>query len=468
MEPEVNLIKPTEATPIPEMPKEKDITHVSDFLSPVGVEIAEKHSIVGIRMEDKPADKVEDDIVVAFEITGSTTNLVYAGSSYDIKNFDLDKIFCAYSRKGLNLSGPTIRAMLGVDEALFRALTAKLGLSKECEPFCPATLETMEASALYVYLEDLVSEVLDVYIKNDGTVATQITKTYKEAIVKYQNQDLYIRSQMESLKHSLPKVGVRPMKSVPMKISNISHLVIPDMHIGIQQPNYNKDIVREKLAEILEFVRYEPNLHVHFMGDIIHTVSGMNHPDNWKSIGPDDYGSNAITNPYEILLDFLSAIPGLTKVTMVGGNHDRMAADKKMENDAEAGKLLAYFLNISLVGIPVIFNSSMIIDNDDPNLVMINLHGVNPIDKESGQRIAWEFGDKSKFTYINTAHLHRRKVDPKDDNLKFRKVQLQAFCPIDKYGKTVAHPSLAGVVLIESTTLNKLPIVTDYPLHYDA
>ena len=117
--------------------------------------------------------------------------------------------------------------------------------------------------------------------------------------------------------------------------------------------------------------------------------------------------------------------------------------------------------------VTITFDSYRIVDDRDPNLTIIMLHGDKPVDKESGQSIAWEYGNPAKFNYIAIAHMHSRKQFPKDDGLKFRKESFPAFCPADTYSKTVAHGSLPGYKIVKATSKNGLPMVLDIPLKYD-
>jgi hypothetical protein len=245
------------------------------------------------------------------------------------------------------------------------------------------------------------------------------------------------------------------------------HLFIPDMHIGLVQSNYDLAIVRKQLEYILKFIpSVDDNVHVHFMGDIIHSVSGLNHKNSWKNMDPQVTGAEAIIQPYKLLVEFLGAIKGLQTVNIVGGNHDRMSSSHDEENTGEGAKLIAFMLKETLNTVNVNFNSYRTIDDTDPNITVILLHGDKPVDRESGQSIAWTHGNPKKFNYIMTAHMHSRKQNPKDDGLNFRKEALPAFCPMDTYSQTVAHGSLPGVKML-LTGENKLPITFDIPLRYD-
>jgi hypothetical protein len=146
-------------------------------------------------------------------------------------------------------------------------------------------------------------------------------------------------------------------------------------------------------------------------------------------------------------------------------NHDRLESAKDQENTGEGAKLIAFMLQETLKHVPVTFNSYRIIDDTDPKLTIILLHGDKSIDKDSAQSIAWNYGNSSKFNYIMTAHMHSRKLNPKEDGLTYRKEALPAFCPIDTYGQTVANGSLPGVKIIHSSE-DGLPIVLDLPIYY--
>lgn len=205
------------------------------------------------------------------------------------------------------------------------------------------------------------------------------------------------------------------------------------------------------------------------MGDIIHSVSGLNHQDTWKNMDPKSVGAEAIIQPYILLAEFISSLSYLKTVNIVGGNHDRLQSNKAQENTGEGAKLVSFMLAESLKheNVRVTFDPNKIVNNDDPRLVMIVLHGDKPIDKAPGQEIAWNLGNPNKFNYIVAAHTHSRKQEPKNDGLTFRKETLSAFCPADDYAKTVAHGSLPGVKVVAGIYDSGLPLVNDIPLYYE-
>ena len=418
-------------------------------------------------------DKVEDPAYEERDVEEDYMfELKRGGITHKVDRVTVDIVICAYSRQGLNLTTGLIQSILDISPDIVKAIIYNLNINKESKPYSQYSEDNLEASDLYNELNDNLSYLLDRWKENDGTTITKLNKVYKKSILLEQQKDLKFKALVSDLVNKLPKVSFDSMESSSIEDLqedgyDHSHIFIPDMHIGLEQDNYNTDIIRKQLEYILTFIEEAPNVHVHFMGDIIHSVSGLNHRDTWKNMDPSSTGAEAIIQPYKLLVEFLSTIENLHSVNIVGGNHDRISSNRSEENTGEGAKLIAFMLQETLEDIPVNFDSFRIVDNEDPKMTVILLHGDKPVDKEPGQSIAWTYGNPDKFNYIMTAHMHSRKQMPKDDGLTFRKEALPAFCPSDNYAKTVAHGSLPGFKLVSAGS-NKLPLVMDIPLHYDA
>ena len=383
----------------------------------------------------------------------------------------VDLIYCGYSNKGLNLTKGELQQVLNASYDEVQGTISKFKIFKDSEPYSKFTNSIMSNTDLFQYVSDNADWMIDRLHKTDGSILTTMVRKYKKELFKALNRDLKEKALFEDLKEALKDV---PQINYPESIlddgkfggkgETFVHLFIPDMHIGLNQSNYNNEVIKAKLASIAaDFKEIELPVIIYFMGDIIHSVSGLNHKDNWKAMAQDTSGANAIINPYVLLRDFLSGFNNLYKVMMVGGNHDRLQNDKKAEDTAEGAKIIAYMLNETL-SIPVAFDPGMVISDVDPNLRVIIMHGDYPIDKADGQRVAWEYGDSNKFNYILTAHTHSRQQKPNDDGLKFRKETLPAFCPSDDYAKKVAHASAPGykIALFTDGGLRTTDIMLDY------
>jgi hypothetical protein len=306
--------------------EDDDTSDLTSFVAPITDEfspIREPSQDFMDSLEDDPVppSNVQEDLKEQYKIVNGEYQLPHRGAFFILSVEKVDRVFCAYSRKGLNLSGPMVQSILKLSSEEFHSIVYHLGLNKESTPYAPYTAIRMDSSDLYSYLGDMVSYLMNIIHKADGTVSTQMVKEYKEAIVRQNNQELLFNTRFDEIKKLLPQVVVTPTRKLEgsTNMPGITHVIIPDMHIGIEQSNYNYDIIVSKLGEVLSFIDPLPRVHVSFMGDVIHSVSGLNHPDTWKNMSLDGHGANAIIRPYEILLNFLAAIPELERVNFVGG-----------------------------------------------------------------------------------------------------------------------------------------------------
>jgi len=417
--------------------------------------------------EDAPSVETE---VCEFNYTDVYTTTI-KGTIYSFKYDLIDKIYCGYSRRGLNLTSAVVQQLVDLDVTELGIIMRNLRITKDSMPYSVYSQANLNEALLYNLLEKNIDYMLDKLQQSDGSTNTKLNKLYKKFIILQQNNDLKFRSLISDIKAELPNVSIDRDQFMPRYGTSrypIIHLFIPDMHIGMNQDNYNIEIIKNQLKYVITTVNKieAGQVNVHFMGDIIHSVSGLNHKDSWKNMAQGTSGAEAIIQPYKLLSTFLRNIDNIGKVDFVGGNHDRLASNKAEDSTAEGAKLIAYMLDETFTNITIEFDPYRIVDNTDPALTIITLHGDKPIDKASGQSIAWEYGDSSKFNYIAVAHMHSRRQNPTDDGLRFRKESFPAFCPSDTYSKTVAHGSMPGFKIVY-VDQGKAPTILDIPLTYD-
>lgn len=238
----------------------------------------------------------------------------------------VDQIFCAYSKKGLNYSGPSIMSVLEVNKKVFSTLVAKLGLSKESEPLSPFTLTVLSAVKQNERIAELTGELLEKFAESDSGIAEGIVKEYKK---KYTDLVFNSNQKREVYEHIIDKLPQIKLSKYNYKAKFESDLplyvVIGDMHIGMEASTFNY----EKAKEALTTMSFEINalvenkgyndVYLLFLGDIPHTVSGVNHANMWKDIEPGLWGADAIIKPYELLIEFMSNTHNITKIYAVGG-----------------------------------------------------------------------------------------------------------------------------------------------------
>jgi len=293
-----------------------DFTEMSDMFQAMGftqiINPWESNGVVNNTVEEPDNTIDGTDMVI----------LDYSSNKYQFNRTDIDKLFCAYSRKGLNLTNVVSQELLGFTGEEFRAIVARTGLNKESEPYSDYSASMLSDADLYKELDDNINFLLDKLQKHDGTVVTPLVKQYKKAILKYSLADLRFSAMVEELKDSLEAIKINTLpRPVHKEIGDQlhTHIFIPDIHIGLYQDNYNIDIVRHKLGEVAEIARDMPRIHLHFLGDIIQSVSGLNHDNSWKNMTPGVHGANAIIEPFKLLRDFILSFNDIYSVDIVGG-----------------------------------------------------------------------------------------------------------------------------------------------------
>jgi hypothetical protein len=165
-------------------------------------------------------------------------------------------------------------------------------------------------------------------------------------------------------------------------------------------------------------------------------------------------------------MNFLLDIENLNLVTSVGGNHDRMHNDKNLEESNEGAKLLFYMIQSALKSVGVkVFHTNHRTLLEDGNLVFINLHGDQGLDKKISEKIIWRYGDQSKFNFILEGHFHSRIIPKDEDGANFRKMHCPSFCPTDGYAERLGLDSTPGWLMIIEK--DELPMVVDIPIQYN-
>jgi hypothetical protein len=251
---------------------------------------------------------------------------------------------------------------------------------------------------------------------------------------------------------------------------------ISDLHIGafvrdmIRTQDYSLDVAVYRLrqaANIVNNAAYK-TVHVHILGDLIESFTGLNHPTSWKEMEHGIHGANAVKVVASILhKHFLSRVHNLETVKIVAGNHDRISSSNKEDMTGQAAELVAW--GLSLMGYDIEFNPIVITHKVD-GICHILTHGHHGISRLGTRDIVWEYGEKGYFNYICEGHLHSRikklardhKVQ-RDDSLDFTRYVLPSFFTGNFYSESNGWTSNAGFVIIEDNGAGK-PNTLDYSL----
>lgn len=192
---------------------------------------------------------------------------------------------------------------------------------------------------------------------------------------------------------------------------------IADLHIGAEVRNLFKtpDFDMGKVVEYLSVVADEVNamdfseVYVNMLGDYFESISGHNHMSTFKSLTRDGWGSEIIIAACRILADFLCKIDNLRGVNMISGNHDRMSADNKEDNDGSAAHILFELLRKERSFEGVAFKYSphvLVVDIDD--VIYILTHGHQKLNSKAIEKIIWRYGKQGKYNVLLQGHVHTR------------------------------------------------------------
>lgn len=255
-------------------------------------------------------------------------------------------------------------------------------------------------------------------------------------------------------------------KSNPKPIYNkkINVVKISDLHFGayidnlIKSKNYSISILAERLRESADIINQDvaEEVHVHILGDLIESFTGLNHKNSWKGLAKGMIGAEVVKLCCEVLHEsFLSRINNLKTVKIVAGNHDRLTSDKNEDTEGGAANLIAW--GLGLIGYNVEFNASVIKHVVD-GICHILTHGHHGISKLSTKDICWDYGQHGIYNLITEGHLHSiiEKLSVKritgtytikDDAIDHRRIVAPSFFTGNSFSENLGYTSNSGFVI---------------------
>jgi len=354
-----------------------------------------------------PSWRVQDDKYL-FEVNDSV-------KVFSIEQ--IDQIFLYYSKTGYNYTRLAVQRRFKIKPKTFNEIQRAFHLSKDCDIISPFTKQSMNHEELGALIDRLQEEIIDsgemTLIRSQKAIARAHGK-----IINREKSDINWRDTVIS--DLLDNVGQWEKVSLKTTTKTSSRYIemdwnITDIHSGsaATKMKITEDWSIEKLEEKLDRAAQLINSynckvnHLNFLGDLVETISGVNHPDSWKLIQDGHFGSAAIIGSFEIILRFLNKVNNITSINGVGGNHDRLQASNKL-SDTGATDLVFYMLEQHMKGSGVEINYDPVVlsfERETYNVVLG--HGDQGLHKRgiADQMVLFKL-NLSKFTFINTGHLH--------------------------------------------------------------
>lgn len=259
---------------------------------------------------------------------------------------------------------------------------------------------------------------------------------------------------------------------IKCKGKNNGVATLTDFHFGayISAMNITPEFSISILCKMLNQAANKINrlgyktVHIHILGDLIESFTGMNHKNSWKGLDKGMFGVSAIKLFTKLFkLHFLDLINNLGKIKMVAGNHDRLTSDNNEDTDGGAAELIAYALE--LIGYDIEFARDVLTHEVDGINYILNHGHLGFTNKKTTQEVCWMYGKKGLFNFIMEGHLHSRirKLSAKavtnfkmvsDDNIDCRRQVCPSFFTGNSYSEDGGWSTLAGFTISEAS-INK-------------
>lgn len=269
----------------------------------------------------------------------------------------------------------------------------------------------------------------------------------------------------------------QPLKINKVEGNNKVTLLCSDFHIGaevsnlMKTPDFNINVLQDYLKEVSDFVnrrKYE-EVNVCFLGDYFESLSGFNHEDSFKSMGQNMWGSNLMITAHKIMVNFLASINNIKTFSVVTGNHDRFAGNKRQENTGEAGKTLTYMIQLSLPQVQVDYND-LLLSKDIDGINYILTHGDKVISNKEITKVILDYGKQGKYNLLCQGHFHtaRLKSFSKStlhkfdefsmigiDDLDYKSITIPSIFTGNYFSESLGFSGNAGFVLSENNGKGK-------------
>lgn len=265
--------------------------------------------------------------------------------------------------------------------------------------------------------------------------------------------------------------GIKSYKYEPKDIlqsEGEAVVTIADLHFGAYIDNllktkpFNINILSDMLNEIAEVVNKKHKgckVHVHILGDIIESFTGLNHINSWKGLQKGMIGAEAVKLATTVLhKDLLNNIEKLASVKIISGNHDRVTSNKAEDTDGDVANLVSW--GLELIGYNVEYNPFILTHLVD-GINYILLHGHDSISKKTTKDICWDYGKQGFFNFITEGHLHsiieklsvaqrRNYSTVKDDSVDHRRMNCPSLFRGNSYSERLGYTSNSGFIISEN------------------
>jgi len=397
-------------------------------------------------------------------------------NSFKISVEEADQLFYEYSKHGLNESSTQVRRKHNIEIKMWYSLKYHLSLYKDSHIISPYTLETTSDDKL----QEVIRSRMEAKEKDKERVIIEehnsaLMKSYNKTIEDFKVKDIAIERMLDNVIENLEIPEIKLIQRDPVDNAwNPNHvmIILADLHVGAEAknllatPDYNYQILRNALKKIAVEINAmnAAEISVMFLGDLIESLTGLNHLSSWHSIEDGAWGASVFEMAVEATIEFLNQIENLTEVFGIGGNHDRTDHDKKIDPYGSVAGMIFYMLRkIYSDTIPINYHYLMqSIQRDNINYIIT--HGDKPIVKKKtdGAEGVLQYGRPGIFNFVLQGHLHSRATIA--DHNKYRWLQCPSVFSGNTYSENNGFHALPGFLAIYTNPRTNQPVVMDYSI----
>jgi hypothetical protein len=297
--------------------------------------------------------------------------------------------------------------------------------------------------------------------------------TNYQVTAKMRRRELDVEETFEQLVPLLKEYKPRPLSQNVLvnpggKHGGVGVLSVADFHLGadikdlIRTRNFNPEILMDYLHAVADRVNREKyeKVVVNILGDLVESITGLNHLSTFKSLGQGMWGANVLIQSYVMIRDhFLASIQNLSEVNMVAGNHDRITPSKDIDNMGEGANIVAFMLQQHYGDSLDINFHPLLINKEIDGMFYILTHGDKGLSKKHPTKLVADFGDNEMFNLILEGHLHslakkktvrRSQVDYQDvslvsiDDMNYRQHTIPPLFTGNYWSESMGFASTAG------------------------
>jgi predicted phosphodiesterase len=390
---------------------------------------------------------------------------------------EVDEMFFAYSRHGLNKSQVQMLNDYGLSLWEWNTLKQRLLLQKNANVFSPYTVSMTPGSELEAMMQAKMSRRYE----KQGPL---IERAHLNAAVSELNRKMGVLDKRDAalerigltLSDLLPDLRYRYIARAPQATDGPEWFVatIADPHAGadvkelLNAPRYNRDVLYQYADQFIERVnkRGAANVALAGLGDFVESFSGMNHENTFLSLNKDAAGAGGIFSALEFFAYLIERIHNVREIWGVSGNHDRTSASNKLDTRGEAAHLLFFLLKerYGRHGIGIHYRHDVLVREVD-GICYLLTHGhlgLAKNDKALQATIA-RHRIPNLYCVVLEAHLHSRitKMDTEDYCVRHS----PSFFTGNAYSSDGGWSTLAGFLTSENRDGSGYPRVIDEPLY---